>query len=162
MLYFNILRFLIRYIIISTEKIVKQIEKKALNFCFEKKFRLTDPRKFVLKILASSNKPLKAYEVLDHLGKLIKNPKPPTAYRAIEFWHKHNFIHRIESLNAYTACEAQHLHNGSQFMICDSCGKVIESHICDLPSVILESIKKKTFKPTKWNLEINGVCNQCT
>ena len=98
---------------------------------------------------------------MNHLGKLIKNPKPPTAYRAIEFWHKHNFIHRIESLNAYSASEAQHLHNGSQFMICDSCGKVIESHICDLPSVILESIKK-TFKPTKWNLEINGVCNQCT
>ena len=36
MLYFNILRFLIRYTIISTEKIVKQIEKKALNFCIEK------------------------------------------------------------------------------------------------------------------------------
>ena len=39
MLYFNILRFLIRYNIISTEKIVKQIEK-ALNFCIEKNLDL--------------------------------------------------------------------------------------------------------------------------
>ena len=39
MLYFNILRFLIRYNIISTEKIVKQIEK-ALNFVLKKNLDL--------------------------------------------------------------------------------------------------------------------------
>ena len=138
------------------------LEKKAIKFCETNKYRLSLPRLEVLKIISASQKPIKAYEILEKLGEKIPNPKPPTAYRAIDFWLKHNFIHRIESLNAYSACEAQHLHNGSQFMICVSCGKVIESHICDLPSVILESIKKKTFKPTKWNLEINGVCNQCT
>ena len=136
--------------------------KKAIKFCEENKHRLSKPRLEVLNIINASKKPIKAYEILKKLSENLSNPKPPTAYRAIEFWQKYNFIHRIESLNAYSACEAQHLHNGSQFMICDSCGKVIESHICDLPSVILESIKKKTFKPTKWNLEINGVCNQCT
>ena len=137
-------------------------EEQIIKICKKNKWRLTEPRLEVLRIISLSKNPIKAYDILKKLANKIKNPKPPTAYRAIQFWQKHKFIHRIESLNAYTACEAQHLHNGSQFMICDSCGKVIESHICDLPSVILESIKKKTFKPTKWNLEINGVCNQCT
>ena len=61
------------------------------------------------------------------------SPKPPTIYRAIDFWHSHNFIHRIESQNAYFICIENHLHKGSQFMICDECGKVIEAHFCDLP-----------------------------
>ncbi len=139
-----------------------KIEKKAEDFCKNFKQRLTEPRKKVLKIILSSKKPIKAYEILKKLSKVKYNPKPPTIYRAIEFWHSNNFIHRIESLNAYTACKAGHLHKGSQFMICDDCGKVIESHFCDLPEMIRKAMKKNTFTPSKWNLEINGSCNQCS
>jgi Fur family zinc uptake transcriptional regulator len=87
--------------------------KKATEYCEAHKHRLTEPRLAVLKIIAESAKPLGAYEILEKLGKTIKNPKPPTAYRAIEFWQEHGFIHRIESLNAYIACEAGHQHKGS-------------------------------------------------
>ena len=140
----------------------KTFEKRALQFCIKNKHRFTLPRKNVLQIIANSKKPIKAYDILRKLAKVIKSPKPPTIYRAIEFWESHNFIHRIESLNAYSACRAQHLHEGSQFMICNVCGKVIESHICDLPSIIKEKIEKKTFTLLKWNLEVNGICNQCS
>ena len=140
----------------------KTFEKRALEFCIKNKHRFTLPRKNVLQIIANSKKPIKAYDVLRKLSKVIKSPKPPTIYRAIEFWKSHNFIHRIESLNAYSACRAEHLHEGSQFMICNVCGKVIESHICELPSIIKEKIEKKTFTPLKWNLEVNGICNQCS
>ena len=101
---------------------VKSIQKKAFEFCFKNKHRYTEPRKKVLEIVSSSKKPLKAYEILEKLGLELNNPKPPTAYRAIEFWQKYNFIHRIESLNAYSACISDHLHSGTQFMICDDCG----------------------------------------
>ena len=141
---------------------LKNIEDRAINFCLKEKHRYTEPRKEVLKIIALNNKPIKAYEILKELGKTLKNPKPPTAYRAIDFWLKHNFIHKIESLNAYTLCEADHLHEGSQFMICNSCGNVIETHICELPKILRENIEKNTFKLMKWNIEINGVCNQCS
>ena len=139
----------------------KIILRKAEEFCFKNKHRLTEPRFIVLKIISLSRKPLKAYEILEELGKVIKNPKPPTAYRAIEFWHKHNFIHRIESLNAYSICEANHLHEGSQYLICDDCGKVIESHFCEMPKIIKESLKNNTFTASAWNLEINGLCSDC-
>ena len=115
------------------------IEIKALNFCDAGNHRLTEPRRNVLKIILSSKKPIKAYEILKKLSKGEYSPKPPTIYRAIEFWHSNNFIHRIESLNAYTACKARHLHKGSQFMICNECGKVIESHFCDLPPIIKQT-----------------------
>ena len=114
------------------------------------------------KIIASSTKPIKAYQILGQLGKLINNPKPPTAYRAITFWHKHNFIHRIESLNAYAVCSAKHFHQGAQFMICNECGKVIESHIHELPKSFLKNTENEMFTPQKWNVEISGVCNECS
>ena len=138
------------------------LQKKAIEFCLKHNFQLTTPRKYVLKIIVESKKPIKAYEILKKLGKVLVNPKPPTVYRAIEFWQKNNFIHRIESLNSYFACDAQHLHNGSQYLICDDCGKVIESHICELPEMIKDKLKNKTFTPLKWNLEINGTCNECS
>ena len=141
---------------------MKTILKKALQYCLENNHKFTRPREKVLQIIASSEKPIKAYDILDELSKLIINPKPPTAYRAITFWRKHNFIHRIESLNAYSACQAGHFHQGSQFMICDECGKVIESHVCKLPKSFIDTTKTKMFTPTKWNLEINGVCNECS
>ena len=139
----------------------KSIEKKALKFCIENKLRLTEPRLEVLKIITFSKKPIKAYEVLEKLGKFINNPKPPTAYRAIDFWQKYNFIHRIESLNAYLSCDADHLHKGSQFLICDDCGGVIESHLCELPHSLKISSEKNAFSPSRWSLEINGLCSQC-
>ena len=112
------------------------LEKKALDFCVKNNHRYTKPREIVFRIIASSTKPIKAYDILKQLKKVFKNPKPPTAYRAIEFWEKYNFIHRIESLNAYFVCEAEHLHSGSQFLICNQCGEVTESHICEIPKII--------------------------
>ena len=137
-------------------------KKKIIDSCKKNKWRITEPRLEVLRIISLSKKPIKAYDILKQLAFKFKNPKPPTAYRAIEFWQKHNFIHRIESLNAYSACSADHLHTGSQFLICDDCGKVIESHTHQLPQTLKKTTKKNTFKILRWNIEINGICNQCS
>ena len=137
------------------------IEKKAFEFCTANKERLTLPRQLVLKIIARNKKPLKAYDLIDKLRSRLVNIKPPTVYRALDFWQKHNFIHRIESLNAFCICSVDQLHKGAQFIICNSCGEVVESDSCNLPKIIDEFLKKNTFKPLKWNIEINGICQDC-
>ena len=138
-------------------------EKKIVEICKKNKWRLTIPRLEVLRIISISKKPIKAYDILKKLGSKIKNPKPPTAYRAIEFWQKHNFIHRIESLNAYATCNQRHTHTGTQFLICNDCGKVTESNlIINLPKILQKTTPKDSFKPLRWNLEINGICNRCS
>lgn len=138
-----------------------KIEKKAIEYCITNKERLTVPRQLVLKIIARNKKPIKAYDLMDKLKYKIQNIKPPTVYRALEFWQKHNFIHRIESLNAFCICSEGHLHKGAQFVICNSCGEVVESNSCNLPKIIDELLQKSTFKPLKWNIEINGICQNC-
>ena len=137
-------------------------KEKIIEICKKNNWRLSEPRLEVLRIISLSKRPIKAYDILKKLAYKIKNPKPPTAYRAIDFWQKHNFIHRVESLNAYAACNKGHAHTGTQFLICDDCGKVIESNFSGISQILKKNLQNNTFKTLRWNLEINGICNQCS
>ena len=45
-------------------------------------------------------------------------------------------------------------------LIC-GCGNVTESHFNEIQNIIKKSLKKQTFIPSKWNLEIKGLCSKC-
>ena len=142
-------------------KEVKNSLVQVESFCREGGHRFTDQRQKVLEIVASSNRPLGAYDILSEMGQYFDSPKPTTVYRAIEFLSKFNFIHKIESLNAFTVCKAGHKHKGAQFLICDSCGDVEEAHLCHLPSALGEHAEDKGFITKSWNTELHGICAQC-
>lgn len=139
----------------------KSVLKQVTDYCADKGIRFTLPRQLVLEIIADARKPIGAYDVLAELSKKIDNPKPPTAYRAIEFLSEHGFIHRIESLNAYVICHSDHLHQGSQFMICDNCGTVVETHLCHLPEPLMSKMVEVDFHLSRWNVELHGQCDAC-
>ena len=141
----------------ESAKLIKDVEA----FCRERGIRFTEPRRHVLEIIAGSARPVGAYDILKALGKYIDNPKPPTAYRAIEFLMEHDYIHRIESLNAYVVCGTDHRHHGSQFLVCDSCGKVIEAHLCDVPDDLNQQAKRQGFTLSRWDAELHGTCADC-
>ena len=135
--------------------------KNIESFCNTEGARFTDARRHVAQIISVSDKPVGAYEVLDKLAEHLDKPKPPTVYRALEFLIENNFIHRIESLNAYIACSTDHRHAGSQFLICDECSTVIESHLCSLPDSLKGMVDNADFVAKSWNVEIHGLCAQC-
>tara|TARA_B100001989_G_scaffold252023_1_gene232824 strand:- start:4668 stop:5090 length:423 start_codon:yes stop_codon:yes gene_type:complete len=140
---------------------MKSIIKNFKSYCDDNNLRITPPREYVLEIIASSAKPMTAYDILDELGKKLNKPKPPTAYRALEFLGEHGFIHRIESLNAYVVCHENHKHEGGQFLICDSCGAVEEIHLCTMPKTLQEKVKSQGFNLHHWNVEVHGKCKAC-
>lgn len=139
-------------------KLVKQTEAA----CREKGIRFTDSRQHVLEIIAAAKKPLGAYDILEALGQYVDDPKPPTAYRAIEFLMEQGLVHRIESLNAYVLCDTDHKHSGSQFMVCDSCGAVVEAHICHVPDDLAQRAKQEGFTLNRWDAELHGTCKDCS
>ncbi len=132
------------------------------NYCQERGLRVTEPRMLAFKIVNAAKKPITAYDVLDEMGKTLTNPKPPTAYRALEFLEEHGFVHRIESLNAYVSCDVNHKHDGSQFMICDNCQAVEEVHLCTLPQRLNEKVEQEKFTLHHWNVELHGTCHVCS
>jgi Fur family transcriptional regulator, zinc uptake regulator len=142
-----------------------KIDKKLAGlekYCTEHGHRLTPPRLHVYEIIAASSQPLSAYDVLAKLKSKLRAPKPPTAYRALEFLSAHGFIHRIESLNAYVACGEDHQHNGSQFMICTSCGQVQEAHLCHVPPGLQSQADTNGFSIKRWSAELHGLCKACS
>ena len=143
------------------EQRAKAAVKALYEFGKENGQRVTQPREYVLGIIAAAEQPMTAYDVLHALGEKLDQPKPPTAYRALEFLVKHGFIHRIESLNAYIACAENHKHRGSQFMICDSCGRVEEVHLCSVPEGLSKQAGAKGFTLSHWNAELHGTCGKC-
>ncbi len=140
---------------------IKTARKALESYAAQNGHRLTDPRLYTLDIIAGAANPLTAYDVLDELSKHLDKPKPPTAYRALEFLVEHGFIHRIESLNAYVACAEDHKHKGSQFMICDECGRVEEVHLCHIPEALKKQAEGKGFTLSHWNAELHGRCGKC-
>lgn len=138
-----------------------EIVKKFKEHCSELGLRITPQRLLALRILNRSKHPLTAYNVLELMAVDGSNPKPPTAYRALDFLVQHGFAHRIESLNAYVACDVDHLHSGSQFMICNDCGMVEEIHLCSLPNALENKITSEGFTLYHWNVEVHGKCQNC-
>ncbi len=139
--------------------------EQAIQYCEARGLRLTEPRAQVLGIVVEAGSPLTAYEVLDELGKLVKNPKPPTVYRALEFLQEAGLVHRIESLNSYVACHGDHkgdqAHHNNQFLICDDCGNVQEVEISQMDKNIGEKAGASGFKTDHWSAEIHGTCKDC-
>lgn len=135
--------------------------EQAEDFCAKQGLRLTLPRAQVLGIVVEHGGPVTAYQILDRLGTLVKNPKPPTVYRALEFLQESGLVHRIESMNAYVACHAGHAHGNAQFLICDDCGDVREIDIPHIAHDVLKGAETAGFKAKRHNTEIHGQCSGC-
>ena len=72
--------------------------------CELRGLRLTPLRLRVLELVAASEKPVKAYDLLDQLREGRGGAAPPTVYRALDFLLEHRFIHKLESVNASGSC----------------------------------------------------------
>lgn len=131
---------------------------EAEAHCREHGHRFTDPRRTVLEIILRAGQPVGAYDII---AAMPDDAKPPTVYRALEFWEREGFIHRISSLNVYAACHAGHRHAGSQYLVCDDCGRVEEIHMCRLPGPLQAKIDEAGFVPARWNMELHGMCRNC-
>src|SRR5271166_4024759 len=90
--------------------------------------KLNDMQMRIRDLLAGAERPLSAYDVIDALrgqGRLA----PPTVYRALQKLIDEGLAHRLETRNAYVACQhgdpsAGHGHaHRAGFMICRVCGK---------------------------------------
>ena len=136
---------------------------RANNLCLEKGVRLTPTRESVLRLLWQSHQPLGAYQVQDQLSKLTgKSIAPPTVYRAIEFLSDLGLAHRLASLNAYIGCPFPNSEHSNLFMICNGCGSAAEVAHGALNDVLQNASEKAEFKLESQNIELFGLCPQCS
>jgi Fur family zinc uptake transcriptional regulator len=140
---------------------VTRVLRRAETLCRERGVRLTEQRKMVLRMLCESDRPLSAYELLDRMRDTVRNPAPPTVYRALDFLLEQGLAHKLESLHAFVGCAHPEHPHASQFLICDDCGEVAEVEdpaVMDSLSAAGKAIGFRTKRPV---VEVLGTCAQC-
>ena len=142
-------------------KALEDVLQRAEALCHERGVRLTEQRKSVLKLLCASEKPLSAYELLDLMRGVVKNPAPPTVYRALDFLLEQGLVHKLESLHAYVGCAHPEHPHASQFLICDDCGEVSEVEDPSVAKSLKAAGKAIGFRTKRPVVELLGTCAQC-
>jgi Fur family zinc uptake transcriptional regulator len=115
----------------------------------------------VLAILRDSKSPHSAYTLLDRLQETYPKIAPPTVYRALAALGERGQIHRLESLNAYVACQSEAHHQTSVLSICEDCGVVEETFEPDIVSRLSAALRKSGFSAQRHIIEVNGICASC-
>lgn len=144
------------------DKKLTQVLDRAEALCRARGVRLTDQRKCVLRLLCVSDKPLSAYELLDRMRALVKNPAPPTVYRALDFLLEQGLVHKLESLHAYIGCSHPDHPHASQFLICGDCGEVAEVEDPTVAKSVQAVGNAIGFQAKRPIVEVLGTCAQCS
>ncbi len=128
----------------------------ARDVCEKAGERFTPLRAHIFELLIEENGPIKAYDLLEKLRPERGSPKPPTVYRALEFFSRLGLIHRVEALNAYIACDHVHPGHAAEFFICENCDSVEERHAHDHVDCVPEG-----FAISRSVIEHYGRCQSC-
>ena len=128
----------------------------------QKQTFLTKNQQIVLDLVEKSTQPLKAYSILFNVQK--KGLKAPLqVYRALDKLVEIGKIHKIESRNAFVACNNSscQVSKATAFSICENCEKVTEINNSKLSKYLTNFEDNSGMKYSKYNLEFFGVCKKC-
>jgi Fur family zinc uptake transcriptional regulator len=134
----------------------------ARQICKERRLRLTPVRGRVLDLLWQAHRPLRAYDILEILGREGFGSQPPVVYRALDFLLEQGFAHKIERLNAYLACVRPGATHGAKFLICRRCHRVAEFDDPTIAAALRGAAADTGFEIDRATLEIEGRCPECS
>jgi Fur family zinc uptake transcriptional regulator len=137
--------------------------KKVEAICAAKSLQFTPLRREIVAILADLAKPVGAYEIMDHLAKVKGHTvAPPTVYRTLDFLVENGFVVKIESKQAYIACDDPgHDHHGI-LLICSGCGQSTEIDNDEVDKILIKTASASHFHLQRQVVEIEGICQSCS
>lgn len=124
--------------------------------------KLTRNQSLVYDSLTRAGAPLGAYAILEALR--TKGFKAPLqVYRALDKLQEVGMVHRLESVNAFVACQDDNCQNAAQvvFAICDDCGNVAEFADTVIAGRLQDWASENSFHATRSSVEIHGKCARC-
>ncbi|MDC1129729.1 transcriptional repressor [Candidatus Pelagibacter sp.] len=128
-----------------------------------KEINLSKNQQIIFDIIDKSSEPLKAYAILFNVQK--KGIKAPLqVYRALDKLVEIGKIHKIESRNAFIACQNSscQISKATAFSICEVCEKISEISNSKLSKYLSNFSDNTGMKYSKYNLEFFGLCKKCT
>ncbi|XOV84176.1 MAG: Fur family transcriptional regulator [bacterium] len=130
--------------------------------CAELGERLTPARLAAYAEVLASERPLSAYELIAKLEKKQdRKIAPLTVYRHLDFLIRVGLVHRLESKQAYIACDHPEEVHESQYLLCSACGRADELESKQLWKVLDKLTDQKGFVPVNSVVEVTGLCCDC-
>jgi Fur family transcriptional regulator, zinc uptake regulator len=133
----------------------------AERVCSRRGVRLTSLRRRILEQVLKTQGVIKAYDLIHELSSADRHIKPPTVYRSLAFLLEQGFIHRIESLNGFVACNHPGEAHETLLMICDACGHIQELQPESISDALNHAAEQWEFRITEKVVELHGVCSGC-
>ena len=127
-----------------------------------KEINLSKNQQIIFDIIDKSSEPLKAYAILFNVQK--KGIKAPLqVYRALDKLIEIGKIHKVESRNAFIACQNSscQISKATAFSICEVCEKISEISNSKLSKYLSNFSDNTGMKYSKYNLEFFGLCKKC-
>ncbi|MEM7290482.1 MAG: Fur family transcriptional regulator [Pseudomonadota bacterium] len=125
---------------------------------------LTKNQSLVMSALTNSSTPLSAYTILDELRE-DGFRAPLQVYRALDKLMEIGLVHRLESLNAFVACQHPSCEGEVDetilFTICEQCGSVDELVRNKLVNAVNNLAREIGFTLNKSVIELRGICSDC-
>ncbi|MCX7932397.1 MAG: transcriptional repressor [Rhodovarius sp.] len=134
---------------------------RAEALCAARGVQLTPLRRQVLALVLEAEQPIGAYALLERLRERRGPAAPPTVYRALDFLLEQGLVHRIERLNAFTACAGPGQAHQHQFLICRGCGTAAEISDAEVAAALAQAASRAGFRAQRMTVEIEGLCAAC-
>ena len=125
---------------------------------------LTKNQHLVMTTLSKAKGPLSAYTILDKLRDHGFRA-PLQVYRALNKLLEFGMVHRLESLNAFVACQQKSCEAENKktifFTICEECGKVEELLSNNVAKEVKILANDINFILKETVVELRGLCFRC-
>ena len=132
--------------------------------CAGRGLQMTALRREIVGIFATADQPLGAYAIIQKLSEAQNRiVAPPTVYRTLDFLVDNGFVVKIESRQAYVACDHighDHDHHGIVFS-CTRCGRTVEVDSRPIDREMAAVAAELGFTVERKVIEVDGLCGAC-
>jgi Fe2+ or Zn2+ uptake regulation protein len=133
----------------------------ALQVLRSRGYRVTEPRKSVLKVLAETNRPVSPYDIQEILQRKGEHLNHVTIYRILDLFCLLNLAHRMPSLGGFVRCTLEEGAGCHRFLTCRQCGafqEFADKALCDEEKEIAQDLG---FYTEQHLAESVGLCSNC-
>lgn len=133
----------------------------AQAHCRARGSRLTAQRKEVLELLLRRGGSAKAYDLQDDMRARHGRVAPSTVYRALEFLIAQHLVHRVDALNTFIVCNAEHTAHHPLLLVCSNCEGVTELQDNQAYEVVRKTLRQAGAGFVETDIEVKGTCGKC-
>ncbi len=124
-------------------------------------YKVTQPRRQVLKALSQTQRPVSPYDIQDMLRLKGEHLNHVTIYRILDLLCTLNLAHKVLLLGGFVRCNLGGEESCHRFMVCRECGALEEfadRALCMEESDVTRGLG---FRTEHHFSEVSGVCAKC-